>query len=329
MKGNPVKTKKLSLRASRRITVGAVLAALMLSPCVSWSAIGGSDFAAANSASALSTVAQSDLMLVGPVDAVDFKAGSLQSLGQVIHLPSSKGSPLRIRPGSVVEVRGRLSGPGEIQATSVLMVSKTYVAGAQNVLVRGLVTSVRADVGQLTIGKLVVDYTGALYSLDPASVSVGSQFLAGGIQPLVQGVFVALSAIGGSDAKAIGGSDVNAIGGSDLKAIGGSDLQAIGGSDLKAIGGSDVNAIGGSDLKAIGGSDLQAIGGSDLKAIGGSDLQAIGGSDLKAIGGSDLKAIGGSDLKAIGGSDLQAIGGSDLKAIGGSDLSAIGGSDSY
>jgi len=278
---------------------------------LSWSGIGGSDIASLSSGYDVSKVLNSDLMLVGPVDAVDYNTRSLQALGQVVRFPVSKGALLRIRLGSVIEVRGSLSGNGEIQATSLVSVSSTYVAGAQNILVRGLVSSVKPAIGQLTIGRLIVDYTGALHSLDPTSIAVGSPLLVGGIQPLAQGAFVAFSAIGGSD--------LNAIGGSDLKAIGGSDLKAIGGSDLKAIGGSDLKAIGGSDLKAIGGSDLKAIGGSDLKAIGGSDLKAIGGSDLKAIGGSDLKAIGGSDVNAIGGSDLNAIGGSDLKAIGGSD----------
>jgi hypothetical protein len=262
-------------------------------------------------------------MLIGPVDSIDYNKASLQSLGQVVSLQGAKNSQAtllrNIRSGSLVEVRGRIAGPGAIQATSVTLVSKTYVAGAQTVLVRGLVTSIRPDVGQLTIGRLLIDYTGTLHSLDGTTIAVGSEFIASGIQPLAQGAFVALSGIGGSDVKGIGGSDTAGIGGSDVKGIGGSDTAGIGGSDVKGIGGSDTAGIGGSDVKGIGGSDLKGIGGSDVKGIGGSDLAGIGGSDVKGIGGSDLKGIGGSDVKGIGGSDLAGIGGSDVKGIGGSD----------
>jgi hypothetical protein len=181
----------------------------------------------------------------------------------------------------VIEVRGRIAGAGEIQATSISVVSKNYVAGAQNVMVRGVVGALKHAIGQLTIGRLVVDYTGALHSLDAASIRVGKEFVAVGIRPLPQGALVALSGIGGSDlnVRGIGGSDINGIGGSDAKGIGGSDLKGIGGSDLRGIGGSDTKSkgIGGSDLKGIGGSDLRGIGGSDTKSkgIGGSGPFAL------------------------------------------------------
>src|SRR5262245_2700693 len=265
MKGKPVKAKSKN-RASPFIVATAVALSSVLPVSLGWAGIGGSDLAAA-SAPDLNAVLQSDLMLVGAVDSVDPQGFSLQALGQVVRLANSHKSRkllLGVRPGSVIEVRGRIAGPGEIQATSIALVSKYYVAGAQNVMVRGLVTSVKRAIGQLVIGRLLVDYTGALHSLDPASVRVGTEFVAIGIRPLAQGAFVALSGIGGSDLSGIGGSDAKGIGGSDLKGIGGSDAKGIGGSDLSGIGGSDLKGIGGSDTrsKGIGGSDLSGIGGS-------------------------------------------------------------------
>ena len=327
MKGKPVKTIS-RLRASRYLVATAVALSSLLPLGLGWAGIGGSDFAAATSVD-INAVQQSDLMLVGSVDSVDYRGLSLQALGQVVRITNSKAAKkvlLGVRPGSLIEVRGQISRPGEIQATSISLVSKDYVAGAQNVIVRGLVTSIKPAIGQLVIGRLVVDYTGALHTLDPASLAVGSEFVAFGIRPLPQGALVALSGIGGSDLKGIGGSDTKGIGGSDLKGIGGSDTKGIGGSDLKGIGGSDTRGIGGSDPKGIGGSDLKGIGGSDTRGIGGSDLKGIGGSDTRGIGGSDLKGIGGSDTRGIGGSDTKGIGGSDLKGIGGSDTKGIGGS---
>ena len=323
MKGKRVKTI-MRHRASPYIVAAAAALSAMLPLSSGWAGIGGSDFASASTSSSadLSAVLQSDLMLVGSVDSVDYGSLSLQALGQVVRVANQKEAKTvfrSIRPGYLIEVRGRIVGPGEIQATSISLISKYYVAGAQNVLVHGLVTSVKPAIGRLKIGKLLVDYTGALYDLDPASITVGSVFVALGIQPLAQGALVAVSGIGGSDTRGIGGSDVKGIGGSDVKGIGGSDVKGIGGSDVKGIGGSDVKGIGGSDVKGIGGSDVKGIGGSDVKGIGGSDVKGIGGSDVKGIGGSDVKGIGGSDVKGIGGSDVKGIGGSDLRGIGGSD----------
>src|SRR4249920_47718 len=213
MKGKLVKTISRH-RASPYIVATAAALSWLLPLGNAWGGIGGSDFASATSAD-LNAVLQSDLMLVGSVDSVDYGSLSLQALGQVVRLASSKEAKrafLSIRPGALIEVRGRIAGPGEVQATSVSLISKYYVAGAQNVMVRGLVTSVNPAIGQLMIGRLLVDYTGALHSLDSASITVGSQFVALGIQPLPQGSLVALSGIGGSDVRGIGGSDLKGIG---------------------------------------------------------------------------------------------------------------------
>ena len=358
-----MKAKKLARRAARTTALfGALLclcagyeSTLLAAPVDSVSSLGiaGSD--------EFKGLVASDLMLLGPVEAIDYRAATVQVLGQTVRLSSSARRVLRrLAVGNVVVVHGRILGVGEIEANALSIASRQYVAGAQTLFLRGLVSTLHSDVGALGVGNLRVDYTGALHSLDASSLNVGVEFVISGIQAAPNGSVLALDAavrpsgITGSDvqAKGITGSDVQAKGitGSDVQAKGitGSDVQAKGitGSDVQAKGitGSDVQAIGitGSDVQAKGitGSDVQAIGitGSDVQAKGitGSDVQAKGitGSDVQAKGitGSDVQAIGitGSDVQAKGitGSDVQAIGitGSDVQAKGitGSDVQAIG-----
>jgi len=212
--------------------------------------IGGSDLASATQTQ-LATLLASDLMLVGPADSIAYNAGSLQVLGQTVRLSRSGAtarslsrSLLHIQSDVVVAVRGRLLSSGEVEATSISIVSRTNVAGGQTLFLRGLVRTLDRSIGTLVVGRLAVDYTGALHNFDSLSLSVGAEFVAAGIRPSPQGSFLALSAL----VKGIGGSDLNGIGGSDLNGIGGSDLNGIGGSDLNGIGGSDLNGIGGSDF---------------------------------------------------------------------------------
>ncbi len=293
----------------------------------------------------------SDLMLVGPVEAVDYQAATVQILGQTVQLsPAVRRALLRVAPENVVVVHGRILAPGKIEASSLSIVSLLYVAGAQPLFLRGVVSGLNSDTGTAAVGNLRVDYTGALHSLDASAVTVGAEFAVSGIQAVPNGSVFALSAAAAP--SGIAGSDVQARGitGSDLQSRGitGSDVQARGitGSDLQSRGitGSDVQARGitGSDLQSRGitGSDVQARGitGSDLQShgIAGSDVQARGitGSDLQSrgIAGSDVQARGitGSDLQSrgIAGSDVQARGitGSDLQSrgIAGSDVQARG-----
>jgi hypothetical protein len=315
--------------------------------------IGGSDLLLA-SRDELSKVATSDLLLLGPVDAVDQSAKQLVVLGQKVVL-QGRASPVAV--GNIVEVRGSIGTDGTIRATSVSVNNSDFVAGASRFLLTGVVSRADASRGLAQVGGLSVDYTPSLHSFDAAAINVGKRVVLTGIQPIAGKTFVAFSAFAPSQVSGIGGSDrvsKTGIGGSDrVSGIGGSDRALV----LKrGIGGSDrVNGIGGSDRTiasktGIGGSDLLGIGGSDRRAsakigIGGSDLNGIGGSDRRltsktGIGGSDrILGIGGSDRLSvsktgIGGSDrVLGIGGSDRglvlkRGIGGSDwVLGIGGSD--
>src|ERR1700752_4850500 len=130
----------------------------------------------------------SDLMLLGPRGAIYLASDSFQVLGQTVRLSGSSAvlnslrrTLLRLNPGSVVAVRGRMTNAGEIEATSIVIGSRRNVDGAQPLFLRGIVRAVDAGVGNLTIGHLVVDYSGALHSLAPLSVYAGAEFRATGL----------------------------------------------------------------------------------------------------------------------------------------------------
>ncbi|MCI0421959.1 MAG: hypothetical protein L0312_22480, partial [Acidobacteria bacterium] len=205
---------------------------------LSASGIAGSDLAVATPAE-LNALAASGLMLVGPVEAKDYRAISLQVLGQTVRLSGSRttqtslhGAFLRIEQNNVVVVWGRLLTSGEIEASAVSVASRPYVAGAQPLFLRGIISSLQANVGRLSVGNLAVDYTGALHTLDALTLSVGAEFVATGIQAFSKGSFVALTA--SARPSGIAGSDLTGIAGSDLNSRGitGSDLTGIAGSDL-------------------------------------------------------------------------------------------------
>ena len=226
-------------------TLAAVLSCLLFAPLVmARSGITGSDLASATLPEVTASIT-SDLMVLGPVESVDHKAGFFNVLGQTVRLSGSEGalrslrrSLLLVSTGVVVEVRGRLLTTGQIEAASIAIGSRQNVFGAQPLFVRGLVGTIDSSTGRLSIGNLIVDYTGALHSLDALSIRPGSEFLATGIQPTEGGSLVAVAARG------IAGSDLNG------KGITGSDLTGIAGSDLngKGITGSDLTGIAGSDF---------------------------------------------------------------------------------
>ena len=164
-------------------------------------------------------------MVVGPVEAIDYGSASLQVLGQLVRLPvSEQRSLLRVAVGNVVAVHGRILAAGEIEGSKIAVTAQLYVAGSQALFVRGVVSNLQTDVGVLAVGKLNVDYTAALYSLDASSLSEGAEFVFSGIQPSPDGSALALSAA----------VRPNGIAGSDLqgKGITGSDLAGITGSDF-------------------------------------------------------------------------------------------------
>jgi hypothetical protein len=250
-----MKAKKTPKRISRTTLLGALLCF-----CLGHHAAG---LAATDSASSIAiadsdefkSLIASDLMLVGPVEVIDRRSATVRVLGQTVRGSGlAKRTFARLAVGNVVIVRGRVVAAGQIEANALSIASRQYVAGAQAIFLRGIIDAIHSDVGTLAVGRLIVDYTASLHSLDVGSLRVGAEIVVAGIQPVASGSVLALSA--SSRPSGITGSDIQARG------IAGSDVQA------RGITGSDIQARG------IAGSDVQGRGitGSDVAGIAGSDF---------------------------------------------------------
>ena len=80
---------------------------------------------------------------------------------------------------------GTLAGAGEIDATDVNLSSEMYVAGATEVFVTGIPSSIDFVRGTAQIGDLVVDYTPSLGN--SKSGGFGAAVTVIGIQPALGG----------------------------------------------------------------------------------------------------------------------------------------------
>ena len=315
---------KTSVTARVRVTILASVFAFAWASASTTESAGNSKVA-----TEFQAIANSDLLLLGPVDLVDSSKARVQVLGQWIPLSQSQiAQPLDGLVGHVVAVYGSISADGSLEVASVREQTSTdYVAGASHLYLKGSISALDTLRGTAQIGSLSVNYSSALHSLIADELAVGAVVSFSGLRYSGNNNLYADNGLvhrAANVAQTFGqtGSGINALGQT------GSGISALGqtGSGLKAAGqtGSGVNALGqtGSGINALGqtGSGINALGqtGSGLKAAGqtGSGINALGqtGSGIKAAGqtGSGINALGqtGSGIKAAGqtGSGVNALG---------------------
>ncbi|HEX5763972.1 MAG TPA: hypothetical protein VFY27_00250 [Woeseiaceae bacterium] len=85
-------------------------------------------------------------------------------------------------------VDGTVAGPGYIYADRVTVSSEQYVPGATQVFVTGIPSVVDRNLGRVSMGSLVVDYTSSLAGGYPAA---GAIWTFKGTQPNIRGLMVA------------------------------------------------------------------------------------------------------------------------------------------
>ena len=124
-------------------------------------------------------------VLVGPVAAVNVELGSFSSLGQSIMTSDEMLNQLNI--GDLVSVQGSVAGPGWLYADSITISADQYVAGATEVFVTGILSSIDASTGAATLGDLQVDYTS---SLSTGSMPAGILWSFRGTQPGNRGMML-------------------------------------------------------------------------------------------------------------------------------------------
>ena len=213
-------------------------------------------------------LANSDLLVLGPVDLVEPSKARIQILGQWIPLSQSQISQSGGLVGHVLAAYGSVTADGSLEVTAVREQSSSdYVPGATHLYLKGSIAAVDSLHGTARIGSLSVNYSNALHSLVADDLSVGAVVSFSGLQFAETNKLYADNGLVHPAANAIQtlgqtGSGLQAAGqtGSGLKSNGqtGSGLQAAGqtGSGIQALGqtGSGVNALGqtGSGVKADG-----------------------------------------------------------------------------
>ena len=127
----------------------------------------------------------STLVLIGAIEAINYDASTFRSVGQMVIANIRMLKSLSV--GDLVNVQGTIAGPGLLYADTVTVSAQRYVAGATEVYVTGVLSSVDASTGTAMIGALQVDYTSSLASGDAPD---GVVWTFRGTQPNQKGVML-------------------------------------------------------------------------------------------------------------------------------------------
>ena len=124
-------------------------------------------------------------VLAGPVEAIDRATGVFQSLGQSVLASDDMLRDMRV--GDFVTVEGTVMGPGWLFADAVVVTDVSYVPGATEVFVSGMLTSVDLAAGRARLGNLTIDYTS---SLAITSAPSGAMWSFHGVRPVADGLMI-------------------------------------------------------------------------------------------------------------------------------------------
>ena len=151
---------------------------------------GGTDGISTGGTDGISTggvagIESTDLMLAGPVDSISMVNGSFVSLGQVVLASQDALSSLNV--GDFVSVHGSAVASGILYADVISVSTQSYVPGATQVFVRGILSAVDQSKGVAHIGDLRVDYSSSLAGSDAPS---GAMWSFKGIRPASKGPMI-------------------------------------------------------------------------------------------------------------------------------------------
>jgi len=99
-------------------------------------------------------------VLAGPVDSIDRINGVFESMGQVVMASQDMLSSMRV--GDLVTVGGSAISSGWYYADTVSVSDQSYVPGATEVFISGMLSSVDLMNGTAQMGGLTIDYTPSL-----------------------------------------------------------------------------------------------------------------------------------------------------------------------
>jgi hypothetical protein len=287
---------------------------------------------------ASSALAQSNYAL-GPVESANSKI-DVQILGQRYSIDSGTRCSVRTRVVSRQQCVSALSRDAYAvvetdtlkldRAAAITVLPFDYVSGASTVMVGARVTSVRPEIGLVSLGSLQVDQT-ALLSSGQISLEVGSFVEFAGIQPLAGGVVLANgirftpSTITGTGAQTITGTGTQTITGTGIQTITGTGIQTITGTGMQTITGTGIQAITGTGAQTITGTGSQTITGTGAQTITGTGAQTITGTGVQTITGTGVQTITGTGAQTITGTGAQTITGTGIQTITGTGIQTITG----
>jgi len=161
-----------------------------------------------------------DLLMSGPVEAVDHTANVVTVLGHKISLLNTS----QIALGQRVNVFGLISSNGTSKPTLVQSTG-TYVGGGDNVVLVGRITAIDSLLGRVSVDGAIVDYTSLLSSTTAYQPALGANVRILGTQPAAKGLVLASSVTtvlgvtgGGLVTESVGSSRAASLGATHVSA---------------------------------------------------------------------------------------------------------------
>ncbi len=294
---------------------------------------------APNSTAEFQAIAESNLLVLGPVDAVEPSKAQVRVLGQWIPVSENQVSQnLDGLVGHLLAVYGSIAPDGTFEVATVSeQNSIEYVPGATHLYLKGSISAVDLLHGTARIGSLAVSYSGALHTLIAEDLSVGAVVSFSGLQfagssklfadnGLVHQINLGPTGSGTSALGQTGSGGVHTLGqtGSGTSALGqtGSGTSALG-----QTGSGGVHTLGqtGSGTSALGQTGSGGVHTLGQTGSGTSALGQTGSGGVHTLGqtGSGTSALGqtGSGTSALG---QTGSGGVHTLGQTGSGTSALG-----
>ena len=125
------------------------------------------------------------VLLAGPVDSIDRINGVFESMGQVVMASQDMLSGMRV--GDFVAVSGTAISSGWYYADAVSVSDQSYVPGATEVFISGMLSSIDRMNGTAQMGGLTIDYTSSLGGSEAPS---GGMWSFQGTQPSLGGSMI-------------------------------------------------------------------------------------------------------------------------------------------
>ena len=129
-----------------------------------------------------------EFLISGPLEKVDAALGTVTVFGR--DFVTDRASELA--QGEIVNVYGSLQKDGSI-TNPVVEPTAQFGSGGDPVYLKGLVTDVNDELGQVQVSGTIVDYTQQLANAEFTEPLIGQVLAVEGTQPLVKGVLLASS----------------------------------------------------------------------------------------------------------------------------------------